>query len=758
MMALNSQQRTPARRAGFVIFSVVSLLVLGIFLASGLQGPVEKHEFEFDRTTRTKSSSSSNARAEAKGDEYLIGVGKGDITGPTVEINFAGYADLSQVGTGLRQRIFSRAFIVGDVNNPKDRFVYLVLDMATGDTALRNGILEGIAALGDEYSVYGQGNVAVTGTHSHSGPGAWWNYLLPQITSFGFDKQAYQAAVDGAVLSVKRAHESLTEGYLDYGAVNITDSNVSRSLYAYMNNPAEERAQYSDSVDKEMTVLKFQRASDSKNIGILTWFPVHGTSVYQNNTHVTGDNKGVAELMFEKSMEGEASAADGFVAGFSQSNVGDTTPNVLGAWCDDGSGQMCSYENSTCADGKSQACHGRGPEFGKLDLGVASCYEIGKRQYDGARSVYDNLDSTGTAVVGSTVKSFHFYQDMSFWNFQLENGSQVQTCPSALGYSFAAGTTDGPGAFDFTQADSGTPSASPVWEVVKALLREPSAEQKACQMPKPVLLDVGELSTPYAWSPNIADIQVFRAGQLVIIVSPSEATTMAGRRWRAAIKTAAEDITEAEPKVVIGGPANSYCHYVTTPEEYAIQRYEGASTLFGQYELPAYINLTVSNLKYLAPDSTSSPPPGPSPPDNRGNSLSFITGVVQDNPPLGKKFGAVTTQPSSTYARGAVVEAVFVGANPRNNLRLEGTFAAIEQLGADGSTWTQVRDDTDWSLVYTWNRTNSALGYSDVTISWETGLDAEPGTFRIKYFGDSKALFTGSITAFTGTSNSFKLT
>lgn len=116
------------------------------------------------------------------------------------------------------------------------------------------------------------------------------------------------------------------------GVVNITNGSISRSLYAYMNNPAQERAQYSDSVDKEMTVLKFQRASDSKNMGILTWFAVHGTSVYQNNTHVTGDNKGVAELMFEKAMEGEASAADGFVAGFSQSNVGDTTPNILGAW------------------------------------------------------------------------------------------------------------------------------------------------------------------------------------------------------------------------------------------------------------------------------------------------------------------------------------------------------------------------------------------------------------------------------------------
>jgi neutral ceramidase len=108
----------------------------------------------------------------------------------------------------------------------------------------------------------------------------------------------------------------------------------------------------------------------------------------ENNTHVTGDNKGVAAYLFEQAMLDDANAAPGFVAGFSQANVGDTTPNVLGAWCDDGSGQMCSYENSTCADGKSESCHGRGPEFQKVDLGVSSCFEMGRRQYAGALDIY----------------------------------------------------------------------------------------------------------------------------------------------------------------------------------------------------------------------------------------------------------------------------------------------------------------------------------------------------------------------------------
>lgn len=37
--------------------------------------------------------------------------------------------------------------------------------------------------------------------------------------------------------------------------------------------------------------------------------------------------------------------------------------------------------------------------------------------------------------------------------------------------------------------------------------------------------------------------------------------------------------------VVVAGPANTYAHYITTREEYAVQRYEGASTIFGPCEL-----------------------------------------------------------------------------------------------------------------------------------------------------------------------------
>ncbi|KAH8685995.1 neutral/alkaline nonlysosomal ceramidase-like protein [Tricladium varicosporioides] len=712
-----------------------------------------------------ENSNLQGGNFQVQGNQYLLGVGKADITGPVVEINMMGYADTKQVGSGLRQRLYSRAFIVGNTEHPEDRFVYLVLDTQSGDTAIRYGILEGLARLGSDYAVYGQHNVAVTGTHSHSGPGAWLNYLLPQITSKGFHKQSYQAIVDGVVLSVQRAHSSLQPGYLTVGSTKVFGANINRSLYAYLANPEDERAKYNTSVEddgsveKTLTLLRFQRASDGKNTGVLTWFPTHGTSMLGNNTLISGDNKGVAADLFEKSFSSEDNVAEGFVAGFSQANVGDTSPNVLGAWCEDGTGRECSFKNSTCSDGKSQFCHARGPLFRIKDNGAASCFEVGKRQFEPAKALYDSLDTKGTAVTGSSVKSFHTFQDMSNFSFPLANGSYIHTCPAALGYSFAAGTSDGPGAFDFTQNDPNAPNASPVWRVVSGLIKEPSKHQKQCHYPKPILLDVGEISTPYMWTPNIVDVQVLRVGQLVIIVSPGEATTMAGRRWKEAIGAGASSLalSEAEPVVVLGGPANSYTHYIATPEEYGIQRYEGASTLYGPYTLNAYINLTLTYLPYLSATSKSRPAPGPSPPNNVNSSLSFITGVIFDGKPIFKEFGQVKTDVRPSYPIGSCVSAIFHGANPRNNLRLEQTFAMVEKLDETSGIWTMERDDSDWGLIFNWKRTNEILGHSEVEIVWETEHTAQAGQYRLRYYGDSKAV-GGQITAFEGTSGVFVLT
>ncbi|KAG9105678.1 hypothetical protein FRC07_009126 [Ceratobasidium sp. 392] len=394
----------------------------------------------------------------------------------------------------------------------------------------------------------------------------------------------------------------------------------------------------------------------------------------------------------------------------------------------------------------------RGPGFRVSDF--ESNRIIGENQFKGAKTL---MDGNSLQPIQGAVRSLHTYVDMSKYSFTLANGTTVHTCPPAMGYSFAAGTTDGPGAFDFTQGETADGTQNPFWEIVKGVVTAPpSEEQKRCHYPKPIFLNTGYTKLPYAWQPDVVDIQMMRVGQLVILVVPGEFTTMAGRRIRESVraKLISSGIIGNDAYVVLAGPANTYSHYVTTREEYGIQRYEGASTIYGPFTLEAYQNLYTGLVGYLADGATDSPPTGPVPEDLTKKAISLQPGVVLDAAPIGKSFGSVLTNviTSAPYARGQQVSAVFQAANPRNNLRLEDTYLTVDRL--TGNTWTTYRTDSHPSTKFSWTRTNVVLGYSTVEVKWVIEPDAPAGTYRIVYQGDSKPLI-GSISSFTGKSSNF---
>ena len=80
---------------------------------------------------------------------------------------------------------------------------------------------------------------------------------------------------------------------------------------------------------------------------------------------------------------------------------------------------------------------------------------------------------------------------------------------------------------------------------------------------------------PYEWVPYVVEVQVLRVGQLVILCVPGELTTMAGRRLRRAVAATVREAWGEGLHIVIAGLTNTYSSYVTTYEEYQVQRYEG---------------------------------------------------------------------------------------------------------------------------------------------------------------------------------------
>lgn len=245
-------------------------------------------------------------------------------------------------------------------------------------------------------------------------------------------------------------------------------------------------------------------------------------------------------------------------------------------------------------------------------------------------------------------------QRVTIFNAKSQRYQNVSGCIPAMGYSFAAGTTDGPGAFDFSQ---GTTSDNPLWNMARDFIAEPSPADIACHGSKPILIATGRAIYPYNWQPTVVPTQVFAIGDALMFGLPGEFTTMAGRRLRAEIKRVSkEQGREVQP--ILCGLSNIYTSYITTPEEYQVQRYEGASTIFGPNTLPIYIE----QFKKLTTAMMTATPvsPGPWPKDQDREQISLVTKVYYDGHPYKSGFGYVLQQPKQSYRSGETVVCAFV--------------------------------------------------------------------------------------------------
>ena len=434
-----------------------------------------------------------------------------------------------------------------------------------------------------------------------------------------------------------------------------------------------------------------------------------------------------------------------FVAAFNSANLGDVSPNTQGPFCNLEAGIRCNNSHSTCK-GKNEGCQGYGPG-GKDDF--LSTKLIGTNQADKAYELWKsaNISITGNIDYRHTYLEFDNITVDKQYNPQ---GVAGKTCRAAMGDSFAAGTTDGPGAFNFVQGTNGT--GNPFWNYVASFIAKPTEEQKKCQAPKPILFDTGG-TKPFEWTPHTIPIQIVTIGNFIILAVPAEFTTMSGRRIRDEIHRV---LAKIDPKkwqnsmVVIAGLANTYADYITTFEEFQVQRYEGASTIFGPHSLGAYIQ----EFSKLAVALGKGVPvaPGKAPQDLNDKMLDFNPGVIVDAHPIGKKFGDVKTDVKSSYKQGELVVVEFWGANPRNNYMTESTFLVVE--GQDGSDWVKIVYDGSFETKFHWQ--SHDIAESIITIEWQTSALNRPGVYRIRYFGHSKDIL-GTVTPFTGTSSTFSL-
>lgn len=674
---------------------------------------------------------------------YLIGVGRADCTGPPADIPLMGYANPDQVAAGIHTRLYSRAFIVDD---GRKRVVFVTADVGMISQRLR---LEVLQALQMKYGdTYRQDNVVLSGTHTHCGLAGYFQYTLFMITSKGYIPASVQPLVDGIVKSIDIAHRNMRPGRIYKKRGNLDGSSLNRSPHSYMNNPEEERHRYESNTDKQVVVLKFTDL-DGDGIGMLSWFAVHAVSMNYTNRLVSSDNMGHASYLMEQDKNpGELPGQGGFVAGFSSSNLGDVSPNVKGPYCIN-TMEPCDYLNSSCPVGGTKMCHALGPGSDMFE----STRIIGHNIYMKAKELYAEANEEVTGFI----QSAHQWVNMTDVKIQIDDTHTVSTCKPALGHSFAAGTTDGGGDLNFTQ---GATEGDPFWDGIRdLLLGPPSNATQECHHPKPILFSTGEMNWPVPWHPHIVDVQILTVGSVAIVAVPGEFTTMSGRRLREAVKQELEsDGVIRNWEVVLAGLSNIYTHYITTYEEYQVQRYEGASTIYGPHTLSAYLQKYRELARAIAQDEVSKLPSGPQPPFFE-NLFSLLAAAPADRKPSNSSFGDVLQQVYPVYRPGDVASVTFVAGNPRHSGDIrDKTFATVEIFDNRTETWEIVHTDASWETRFHWLKGSNRE--SNATVEWHIPPTAPAGSYRIQHFGHYKELkgFRPIITPYNGSSDTFTVT
>lgn len=609
------------------------------------------------------------ARTSSSADTpWLVGCGSADVTGEPWRVGLMGYGMRFQRSSGIQLRQRSRAFVLVD-RATDQRLVYVVADIGMFFRNVRDAVLARL-----DPTNYDENNVVLTATHTHAGVAGYSGYRLYNMTTDGFRPRTFQALVDGVVASIERAEADLAPGRLLLSRGELHDASVNRSPMAFARNPENDRAHFPDAIDPSSTVLRLERGG--KTVGVVNWFATHGTSLANRNTRISGDNKGYAAYHWE-------SREPGLVAAFAQTNAGDMSPNVPDAT--------------------------RGPTADDVE----NTRIIGERQYDAAVAIATGKASEIEGGLDSRLSDVNLSRlDVAA---EFTGDRPRRTGRAILGAAFAAGTKEGPGAKAFSEGVDGNRLLSACCAVpyrLRPLLSD-------AQRPKAMLIPVGALG----WVADVLPIQLIRIGSLVLIALAQEVTIVAGLRLRRAV---ADVLGVPLENVLIQGYANDYAGYVTTPEEYGAQRYEGGHTMFGRWELPAYVQEATRLARDLrdGKQSGTNPRPGskrPPRPARRRNDEPY-------------RCLCVANQPRDSYAGAATVEADFTVTGDGGPL-LSSYFLVEER---DGDSWRTIADDGDWSTTIEWQRSD---GQVRARGTWRVPA-ATAGTFRLTYVDVDKQTST----------------
>jgi neutral ceramidase len=611
------------------------------------------------------------------------GVGKADIT-PRTGYYLGGWTRADRVAGGQHTRLFSRALVLKR-GTRKVAMVQVDLFMIPGGMVRQIG--DALASRG-----FSERNILISASHTHSGPGGFANFPTLNTTApslqtvrdpFSFARLLKPDAADPALYTflvhqiaagIRRADSDLAPAEAGWGSSRLLGITRNRSIEAHLadhglqlergqGSEAQDPGGYPHTIDPDVNVLRVDKLVRVKGrrkrrrvpIGGWSTFADHGTVTKSSFPFYNADHHASAERVFEQGVRrrGRVARRQDVINVYGNSNEGDQSAGLTR------SGPAAS------------------DYVGRVEAAAML------RAWGSARKRLSRTPPIETR-----------WTRMCFCG-QVVDGRQVAS-ESQVGVPFLTGSEEERG---------------PLYDITHQHFE---GKRKPADLGDP---HGYKLSAPGvgAGVPHAVPLLALRIGPRLVVSLPGEGTKEVGARIKAA---AAEAVRGSGiDKVVLSGLANEFILYLTTPEEYDRQHYEGGNTQFGR-ESSVLVQNNITRLAGTLAHGQPAPPAFPFDPTNgvRPTGPAYGSGAASAGDPA---------QPVSSYRRLRRATFAWDGGALGLDRPVDRAFVTAQRRDRRGR-WRAY--DSDLGLGMLW--TVSAGGRYQVR--WEIPLSAPRGAYRLR--------------------------
>ena len=617
------------------------------------------------------------AGAVAQDGTLRAGVGRADITPQRTHYFLGGWTRADRLARGQHTRLFAKALVL-ERGGRKVALVAAELFM------IPSGLHQHVA----EAAGFDPADVLISATHTHAGPGGFANFptyntAAPSLetitrpeTFIEFlmpapaDRQLYTFLVRQIATAIRRAVEDLGPAVVGWGTERIVGLTRNRSVEAHLADHGiireRGRGRATDdpdgaehTIDPAVDVLRVdklvRRRGKTRRVPIGAWsnFANHGTVTKAELEAYNGDHHASAHRVFEEK-----------VRRIGRVPASQDVVNV--------------YGNGNEGD-QSAGLHHGGPAGSDYVGRIEAAAMLRAWRAAGRRlSPRPALDARWTRACFCGRKTS-------------AGGSVADT--ARIGLPFLTGSEEGRG---------------PLYDITH------NAFEGAVSAVETFASHGHKLAVPIGEFPTAAPVMVVQVGNRLIATLPGEPTKEVGARVRAALLPVAR--AKRIRRVVVAGLVNEYLSYLTTPEEYSRQHYEGGSTLYGPYT-SVFLQDRLLELTQALVRGEPAPAPDRFDPTN---------GVKPNGPPYpqGAASGRLTAQPAEEVPRLGHAGIAWTGGAYGADRPVDRAFVVAERL-VDGE-WREV--DSDLGLAMLW-RVDKHGRYSAY---WEVPHDAPEGVYRLR--------------------------